>query len=208
MWRQSVLPLVVVVAACQPGPPSAAESASPPVIAAATGPREELLLASTRVALPPPGVSPADLPDPASPGAGLLATYCAQCHDLPTPAMHSATDWPGVVRRMWLRMDRLPAGLQVVTPDQGARATMLAYLTANALPVSGVTLPAGPGREDFVAICGRCHALPDPRVHSPQDWLSVYLRMERNMERMSVSPATQAQTASILTYLQGVSGGG
>lgn len=207
MWRRAVLPLVVL-AACQPSPPPAAESTSPPTVAAVAGPREELLLASTRIALPPAGLAPADLPDPASPGAALLATHCAQCHELPAPAMHSATDWPSVVRRMWLRMDRLPAGLQVTIPDQGARVTMLAYLTANALPVSSATLPARPGRDEFIAICSRCHALPDPRVHSPQNWLTVYLRMERNMERMSVSPATQAQTASILAYLQEVSGGG
>ena len=59
----------------------------------------------------------------------------------------------------------------------------------------------------FATICSRCHALPDPRVHSPQDWLTVYLRMEQNMERMNVSPATQAETAQILAYLQSVSGG-
>ena len=39
-------------------------------------------------------------------------------------------------------------------------------------------------------------------MHSSQDWLAVYLRMERNMERMNVSPPTQAQTGEILTYLQ------
>jgi len=169
--------------------------------------KDNLLLASAKIALPPAGVAPGDLPDPSSLGATLLTTHCSQCHDLPAPSMHSATDWPSVVRRMWLRMDRLPAGLGVSIPDQGDRNTMLAYLAANALPISGANLPAGEGREVFATICSRCHALPDPRVHSPQDWLTVYLRMEQNMERMNVSPATQAETAQILAYLQSVSGG-
>lgn len=203
MWRYTGVLLLAI--ACQPAPPpEASEPAAAP--ATSTDSRDDLLLASAKIALPPSGVAAGDLPDPASAGAGLLVTHCAQCHELPAPAMHSATDWPGVARRMWLRMDRLPAGLGVAVPDAGARATMLAYLTANALPVSGTTLPAGAGREEFAMICSRCHALPDPRVHSPQDWLTVYLRMERNMERMNVAPATQPQTAAILAYLQGVSG--
>jgi hypothetical protein len=63
-------------------------------------------------------------------------------------------------------------------------------------------LRPGPGRDEFVMVCSRCHALPDPRMHSPADWLAVYLRMERNMERMNVRPATQEEGVLILSYLQ------
>jgi hypothetical protein len=79
---------------------------------------------------------------------------------------------------------------------------MLTYLITNALKVSGSSLPPGRGRAEFALVCSRCHALPDPRVHSAQDWLAVYLRMERNMERMNVSAPSQAQTGEILAYLQ------
>ncbi len=205
MWRPTVV-LFALLAACQPAPPPATPDSAAANPADTGGTRDSLLLASVKVALPPPGIAVGDLPDPGSPGAVLLATHCAQCHDLPSPAMHSATDWPSVVRRMWLRMDRPPAQYGVAAPDQGGRSTMLTYLTTNALPVSGATLPAGEGREVFAAICSRCHALPDPRVHSPQDWLTVYLRMEQNMERMNVSRASQGETALILGYLQKVSG--
>jgi len=85
----------------------------------------------------------------------------------------------------------------------GERITLLNYLTANALRVSGVELPPGPGREDFALICSRCHALPDIRVHPARDWPAVFMRMERNMERMSVSQPTAGQTSRILLYLQG-----
>lgn len=193
-----------ILAACQPsstnlpasGPPAAGTEP------AAATPRDELILTTAKIGLPPAGIAAADLPEPASAGAGLVATYCAQCHDIPSPAMHSATDWPGVVRRMWLRMDRLPENLHVAAPDQGDRNTMLTYLTANALKVSGENLPPGKGRAEFALVCSRCHALPDPRVHSAQDWLAVFLRMERNMERMKVSPPTRNQTEEILAYLQ------
>jgi cytochrome c5 len=183
------------------GPPAAAPAAASSTEARA----DALLLAAAKVALPPPGILPADLPDPTSPGAGLVSQYCTQCHALPSPAMHSATDWPRVLRRMWLRMDRLPDSFHVATGDEGNRGTVLAYLTANALRVSGAELPPGPGREDFAVTCSRCHALPDIKIHSPQDWPSVFMRMERNMERMNVRPPTQDEGNRLLLYLQGVS---
>ncbi|HET8624482.1 MAG TPA: hypothetical protein VFM14_13045 [Gemmatimonadales bacterium] len=120
------------------------------------------------------------------------------------PAAHSATDWPGVVRRMWLRMDRLPQGLRVQTPGVGERVLLVNYLTDHALQVSGGALPPGRGREHFAQICSRCHALPDPAIHSAEDWVAVFQRMERNMERMKVRPPTAEETEGILLYLQNV----
>jgi cytochrome c5 len=166
--------------------------------------QDELLLAAANIALPPPGVTPADLPDPQSQGAQLAAKYCAQCHELPAPAMHSATDWPGVVRRMWLRMEWLPPSLGVAVPTMPERFAMLDYLVANALKVSGSTLPPGQGRDDFALVCSRCHALPDPRVHSAADWPTVFARMEQNMQRMKVPALTRSQTTNVLLYLQDV----
>jgi hypothetical protein len=81
---------------------------------------------------------------------------------------------------------------------------VLNYLTTNALRTSGTQLPPGQGREDFALICSRCHALPDVQIHSSGDWPSVFLRMERNMERMNVSRPNQEQTGNILLYLQEV----
>jgi hypothetical protein len=161
-----------------------------------------LLLAAAKVALPPSGINPSDLAEPESPGAQLLFRFCAQCHPLPSPAMHSATDWPRVLRRMWLRMDRLPDSLGIRTADEGERGTLLRYLMTHALQVSGAELPKGPGREEFAAVCSRCHALPDIKIHASGDWPSVFLRMERNMERMSVSRPNAEQTGKILLYLQ------
>jgi cytochrome c5 len=158
------------------------------------------------VALPPPGIAPGDLPDPQSRGAQLLINYCAQCHALPAPTTHSATDWPSVARRMWLRMDNLPASLGIRVPPPEDRFVLLNYLLNNSLKVSGTVLPAGKGRNEFSVVCSQCHSLPDPRVHSAEDWPTVYSRMERNMERMRVQPPTGAVGQDILLYLQTVAG--
>ena len=197
IWVGAVV--VASLAACRQAPPPAANST--------TGghgltQQDELLLAAANIALPPPGVNAADLPEPNTKGAQLLVQYCAQCHNLPTPGMHSATDWPSIARRMWLRMEWLPPTLGVKVPTMAERFGMLDYLTGNALRVSAANLPPGPGRETFELVCSRCHALPDPRVHSPADWPTVFSRMQQNMERMKVAPLTGAQTSDILLYLQ------
>ena len=168
--------------------------------------QDELLLAAANVALPPPGIAAADLPEPNSQGAQLEGQYCAQCHALPSPLMHSAVDWPSIARRMWLRMELLPQSLGVKVPNAAERLAILDYLTSNALRVSGASLPAGNGRDAFSKVCSQCHALPDPRAHSREDWPTVYSRMERNMERMKVPPPTREQTSDILLYLQTVAG--
>lgn len=193
---------VFTLAACEKTPPvppveQTAQSATP-----ALSHSDQLLLAAASIALPPTGLQPGDLPDPTSRGAQLVTTYCAQCHALPAPTAHSATDWPGVTRRMWLRMDELPESLGVKVPATAERYEILKYMTVNALKMSGSVLPAGQGRETFATVCSRCHALPDLRVHSKADWPTVFARMERNMERMKVKAPTAKETEDILLYLK------
>lgn len=193
----------LAVSACNQRPADSGAAQAPP---AALSRHDQLLLAAAGVALPPAGVTPADLPEPNSAGAQLVAKHCAQCHDLPQPSMHSATDWPSVARRMWLREDGLADSMGVAVPTTSERFLMLNYLTANGLKVSGANLPAGAGREAFQLVCSRCHALPDPRNHSAQDWPTVFARMETNMARMKVPPLKGTQTTDILLYLQRASG--
>jgi cytochrome c5 len=198
-WLSLVSIAAAAVMGCQRGPEDGAV-----VMVDDVDPRQDsLLLAAAKVALPPGGVTPGDLPDSASPGARILATYCAQCHALPSPAAHGATDWPGVARRMWLRSEWLPGALDVNVPTMSERYVLLQYLTTHALRTSDPeALPPGPGRETFVETCGRCHAVPDPRVHSAEDWPVVYARMEQNMDRMNVTRPTGGQPAAILEYLR------
>ena len=161
---------------------------------------QQRLLQAAEIALPP-GVAAESLPEPNSPGAKILAQYCTQCHALPSPAMHGPVDWPGVVRRMWVRIDMLAGSLGVQIPGTSQRAQLLTYLQAHSLQVAA-NLPAGAGKEAFEATCSRCHALADPRVHSSPDWPVVVMRMERNMEKMKVRGVTHDQAVQIIAYLQ------
>jgi cytochrome c5 len=196
---------VTALAACRSGPPPA-KSPEEGQAGSPLDRSDRLLLAAAKVALPPPGVAPGDLPDPQSRGAQLLIQFCTQCHALPAPTQHSATDWPSVARRMWLRMEFLPESLGIRVPTPADRFEIITYLNNNALKVSGTVLPAGKGRDEFSVVCSQCHALPDPRVHSAEDWPTVYSRMERNMERMQVQAPSGSVSRDILLYLQTVAG--
>lgn len=191
---------VLTLAACdQSAPPG--DTPPPPDDVAATA-ADELLLASIRVGLPPDDFNPDLLPAGKSYEASLLIQYCGQCHAVPTPTTHSATDWPSVLRRMWLRMEDMPAPYTVAVPEVGERARLLTYLRDNALQVSAQNLPDGPGRDTFARMCSRCHTLPDPWTHSSADWVSVIQRMEQNMLRMNVAQLTRTETEEVLGYLQ------
>ncbi len=192
---------MLVFGACRQQARPAATAGPPPGAAGLTR-TERLLLAASSIALPPDWIGPGDLPEPRSRGARLIVAYCRQCHALPTPRAHGATDWPVVARRMWLRMEGLPELLRVEVPTPSERSEILAYLTANALKVSGGALPPGKGREAFVLICSRCHAPPDPGLHSKEEWPVVLARVERNMKRMNVAQPTGLESEDILSYLQ------
>jgi cytochrome c5 len=167
--------------------------------------QDALLLASAKVALPPPGVTRADLPDPDSEAAQLHERYCTACHALATPQIHSAADWPRVFRRMWLRMEGLAGPDRVPIPSSAERTVMLRYFIEHAIRVSGVSLPAGPNRGLYVAVCSRCHELADPRQYPSADWLAVVERMDGHLATMLNQPLPPEEQAKIVAYLDAAS---
>ena len=199
VWKWTGPLVLVLVSGCT------AESADAP---AATQPPagNDLFTASAMAALPPAGFTPADLPDPESDGAVAIAQYCTACHALPTPTAHSATDWPAVMRRMWLRIERVADDFDVPVPDAAERLLMSNYVIEHALQVTSADLPDFVGREYFLLTCDRCHELPDPKSHGPQDWPTVVVRMQRHMVDLLGDSPVQAEIRDIITYLERISG--
>jgi hypothetical protein len=179
------------------------------------------MVSSIGVGLPPNDFKPEDLPEPGSRGAGLLQVYCIQCHWLPTPQMHSAAEWPILVRRNLLRMEQLNSrlggplttglvGETVMTgyenPEIPAPAdvdTLLAYLQRYALPVAlrGELTP-GPGRELFVRKCSVCHETPSPRAHTASGWDRIVGEMQAIMAISDVDPLSNSELDGISGYLR------
>lgn len=197
-----VVPVVVWIAGC--GAEQVAETGEQPQDAQT--PNDQLILASARVAMPPADYMPADLPDPDSQGAQLMAQYCVACHAVPSPTTHSATDWPIVLRRMWLRTELLDtARFTVPVPSNAERIVIQRYLLDHALQVTSASLPEAPGKDTFVRTCSQCHALPDPKQHSSDDWVAVVTRMSGRMEHMLGAVPPRRDVEQIVNYLEGAS---
>lgn len=180
------------------------------------------MISSVGVGLPPNDFQPEDLPEPGSRGAGLLQVYCVQCHWLPTPQMHSAAEWPILVRRNLLRMQQLKdrlggplttglVGEVVIAGYESAEFpapqdvdTLLAYLRRYALPVPQTgELTPGPGRALFIQKCSICHETPSPRAHTVTGWERLIGEMQAFMVVSDVQPLTSEELDSITAYLRG-----
>jgi mono/diheme cytochrome c family protein len=157
----------------------------------------------------PPGIKPQDLPDPESQGAKALSTYCVQCHNLPSPRMHSAEDWPRVAGRMLTR-ERMMAGMRgmmmrVKAPPPQDEEALLQYLKTHAMQalVPGpVPAPDSRGAALFQQTCAQCHALPDPKQHAASEWPAVVERMRQNMAAMGRREITEREAKEITAYLE------
>ena len=179
------------------------------------------MVSSIGVGLPPRNFQPEDLPEAGSRGAGLLQVYCIQCHWLPTPQMHSAAEWPILVRRNLLRMEQLnnrlggplTTGLVGETvmsgyqnpevPSEADVDTLIAYLQTYALPVAQASeLTDGPGRELFIRRCSVCHETPSPRAHTATGWDRVVAQMQANMAIGDVTPLSNSELDAISGYLR------
>jgi mono/diheme cytochrome c family protein len=176
----------------------------------------------------PAGTKPGDLPDSSSEGAKLVAKYCAQCHDLPSPSMHAAHEWPGITERMFNRMTmcsrmsgtgmmgkmggmgmgRMMGMMNIAAPSAKEQGVIVAYLKANSLKsiAPGVLpSPSSKGAMLFAATCTQCHALPDPRQLGAQEWPGVVARMQRNMASMGKTIPDAPTLRLITEFLQAAS---
>jgi hypothetical protein len=96
----------------------------------------------------PGALGPAQLPEPGAEGARLLAQYCTQCHDLPSPKQHSASGWPATVARMNTRMQwmsKSDSPMQIAAPTEEELRVLTAYLEKHALDPEAETGVARPG---------------------------------------------------------------
>ena len=97
----------------------------------------------------PPGLTAESLPDPQSPGAALLNQYCTQCHNLPGPDRHTASEWREVTSKMFMLMDvsHRFGGLmgRVDIMQRPEQESLLAYLELHAMKSAGQEKPADIG---------------------------------------------------------------
>lgn len=152
----------------------------------------------------PPGIAPELLPEPESRGARLLVRYCAQCHDLLSPAMHSAEEWPGVASRMFMRTSMMDGMMGVENPARNEQRAIVAYLQKHSLkPILPKNIPApeSQGAATFTEFCSQCHSLPDPKLHRGKEWPAIVDRMQSHMRSMGKKVITEREKKYIMSYL-------
>lgn len=179
------------------------------------------LVASVGSGLPPEDYRRSELPEAGSHAVALLEAYCVQCHWIPSPQMHSAREWPILLRRMEMRSRTLENRMQgemserimgemmmagmghSIIPSDAEQDTILDYLQRNALPVvEPESLGDTEGAVLYVEICTRCHETPNPRAHSLEAWRSeVIPRMQSNMARLGLERMTPQEQRRIVEFL-------
>jgi cytochrome c5 len=180
------------------------------------------MISSVGPGLPPPGFDRENLPDPDSRGAALLQAHCQSCHWMPAPQMHSAREWPLLLRRMELRAatlgehmggpltiellgsERLLEGMRwSYMPSAEDADSLLAYLEAHAMPVAGPgEIGTGDDATLYIESCTRCHETPSPKAHTAAEWAGVVGRMQANMPQMGVDPLSEDVRSRIVSFLE------
>lgn len=157
----------------------------------------------------PIGVDSNQLPDPGSSGAKLLSRYCSQCHRIPSPRLHTAQEWPSILARMEERMgetgSRSMGMMRVSSPSQGELEIMSSYLVANSmvgLDPQQLVEVTGIGADAFKEVCSTCHALPDPRQHTGNEWPAVVDRMTIHMRSLGRVVPNDPELKQVVTFLQ------
>jgi mono/diheme cytochrome c family protein len=116
-------------------------------------------------------------------------------------AMMSGMGGMGGMMRRWMTPIRAPASEE--------QETILAYLQGHALwpaNVEALGPPDTPGLALFRQTCSQCHALPDPTLHTADEWPVVVERMRRNMETMGKRVIADRERDQIVGYLATVAG--
>lgn len=155
----------------------------------------------------PTGFRKEQLADQSSPGAKLFIRTCAQCHDLPSPKMHTPGEWPAVVERMLQRLrarDELNPGTEVLTmPDQEGAEHIVDYLVFHGENQHApLFTDATPSAVLYRERCSQCHLLPHPVQQTPEEWVSVVDRMQDHMRRAQKNPLTDQEKNTLLRYLK------
>jgi mono/diheme cytochrome c family protein len=103
------------------------------------------------------------------------------------------------------RLLTMMAGMMdIENPTSDEQREIVAYMKAHSLkPVSPSLLPAPESKSAilFKETCSQCHALPDPTLHTAQEWTAVVERMRGNMQAMDRRVITDQEKADIVAYL-------
>jgi cytochrome c5 len=155
----------------------------------------------------PTGFKAEQLADQSSVGAKLFIRTCSQCHELPTPKIHTPQEWPPTVDRMLQRLrakdDLIPGTEALFMPNREEAEHIAGYLVFHGNnPQTPLLTDAAPSAVLYRDRCSQCHLLPHPFQQTPEEWVEVVDRMQDHMRRQQKNPLTDPEKRSILEYLK------
>ncbi|MDE2118617.1 MAG: hypothetical protein KGJ19_08475 [Betaproteobacteria bacterium] len=157
-----------------------------------------------RIVIPSFGLTADQLPDPQSKGAALLASYCGQCHNLPSPKMHSTGDWPARFEKMMghaVLMAGASPGVKI--PADKEKKEIVSYLEKNGfreLPANS-PLRAEPEAFNVAWFCSVCHAVPDPDQFPAKEWSKIVDRMNSYRKKQGREEMSNSDRKGIINFL-------
>jgi hypothetical protein len=104
-----------------------------------------------------------------------------------------------LIRRKTFSMAHKPLFL----PGDAEYPPLIAYLQKNALREAPKQLLAdrSPDAILFSARCTQCHALPDPTLHTAQEWPGVIDRMRQHVVEFKRVPISDAEKERLVSFL-------
>jgi cytochrome c5 len=171
--------------------------------------------------MPQVGISAEELPERDSAPAKAYAKFCGQCHALPNPSQHSKEDWKALVERMDARMkmmgehggmmmrrrgmmhDQMRGMMNVTAMTAEEMSAILEYLQRHSMRTikEPEKLRIISGFAEFKRTCSQCHALPDPSLHTEDEWPDVVNRMETHHMQRGLGNIPEKDKAAIVTFL-------
>lgn len=152
----------------------------------------------------PFGMAANQLPDSQSRGATLFASSCSQCHNLPSPRMHSTDDWPMRFEKMMDHAVLMSGGSSdVKLPTDKEKGEIVAYLVKNGFR----GLPAdSPLRNEYqvfniIWFCSVCHAVPDPTQYPAKEWAKIVDRMNGFRKKQGRDEMSNADRKAVINFL-------
>ena len=153
----------------------------------------------------PDGISPEMLPSPDSEGAKVLTKTCTQCHGLPAPGLHTAQEWPSVVKRMQTHMRWSSRWMKIDIPTEKELSVVIDYLQNHSqVPIDTAAyseLNSSDGKT-FSQTCSQCHVLPEPKQHTADEWPVVIDRMLTHIATSKKPMPEKNEIEKITKFLQ------
>jgi hypothetical protein len=118
--------------------------------------------------------------------------------------MRTQKQWSQTYWRMYWRMHLMVSqSYGYIAPDYNQGMEIFNYLNKYAMrSIKGNDVDrSAAGAKEYLQICNQCHELPNPSLHSADEWADTITRMQGHIVSMGKYAPEVAEAEAILGYL-------